>query len=468
MKKSLIFLAALTFMFAACNKDNEPSSGGDEGEKSTIKWEYNSAKGTLTATGKGAMEDFKNPADFEFYSKREYINKIILPEGLTNIGKNAFYNFFNVESIEIPSTVTKIADNAFAKCTSLNTIIFPSKLASIGDNAFAGCVKLVNADLSSTRIKQTGTNSFRGCTKLEAVILPETLETISENTFNGCSLLATVRHNGSSEAFALPSAHLDVIEDSAFYKCTSLPFMILPSGFYQVGNSAFQGCTSLVTANLQSSGLKKLGAHAFEECKALRTVYWASSIKNVPDYAFNECSELYEVKTFNNVETIGTRAFRNCNMLRLLTFPSTVKSVGSYAFHSCGNLPEINLPNCETIGEYAFAYCKMAYTITLSDKLKRIEEATFYSCGRVGNLLTNITIPASVEYIGKSAFQYCVYLKTIKCYATTPPTLGADAFSSIENKDSRKLYVPSGKKETYGSSSAWGSYFHYNYIYDTL
>ena len=63
-----------------------------------------------------------------------------------------------------------------------------------------------------------------------------------------------------------------------------------------------------------------------------------------------------------------------------------------------------------------------------------------------------VILPDTVETIGKSAFQYCAYLKTIKCHATTPPTLGADAFSSIENKDSRKLYVPSGKKETYGAA----------------
>ena len=70
--------------------------------------------------------------------------------------------------------------------------------------------------------------------------------------------------------------------------------------------------------------------------------------------------------------------------------------------------------------------------------------------------MTSVTIPNSVTSIGQQAFAYCSTLTSVTVEATTPPTLGSDAFSN--NASGRKIYVPSESVSSYQAASGWSTY----------
>jgi len=78
-------------------------------------------------------------------------------------------------------------------------------------------------------------SAFWRCSRLTAVSLPEGVAVIGRNAFNGCSALAEV---------VLPEG-LEVIRESAFRYSHSLVRVTLPASVETIGKDAFSGCTSL-------------------------------------------------------------------------------------------------------------------------------------------------------------------------------------------------------------------------------
>ena len=80
------------------------------------------------------------------------LTSIIIPESVTSIGNNAFYNCRGLTSITLPSGLTSIGNYVFYQCSGLTSITLPSSLTSIGKNAFNGC-----SSLASITFEQGGT-----------------------------------------------------------------------------------------------------------------------------------------------------------------------------------------------------------------------------------------------------------------------------------------------------------------------
>ena len=97
---------------------------------------------------------------------------IKLPEGLSEIGQQAFEGCTGLISVTIPDTVNIIAKQAFSDCTSLKYITFPLGLKSLGTRAFFGCTALGSVFLPDG-IEQIGTSVFENCSSLEQVHIPE-------------------------------------------------------------------------------------------------------------------------------------------------------------------------------------------------------------------------------------------------------------------------------------------------------
>lgn len=90
---------------------------------------------------------------------RAKITKVILPEGVTSIG-----------------------NNAFTRCSSLTEIVFPSTLKEIGSSAFFSCTSLVNTNLEDTQVSKIGTQAFAYCYNLE-IIIPTSVVQIETSAF---------------------------------------------------------------------------------------------------------------------------------------------------------------------------------------------------------------------------------------------------------------------------------------------
>lgn len=106
MKHIYILLIAL-LMGLSANAETSGTCGPD------LKWHLND-NGVLTISGKGKMYDYSvvNEAP---WSKSD-IKRIIIGDGITTIGEEAFLFCRYLTSVTIPNSVTEIGGDAFEHC----------------------------------------------------------------------------------------------------------------------------------------------------------------------------------------------------------------------------------------------------------------------------------------------------------------------------------------------------------------
>lgn len=99
---------------------------------------------TLTISGKGEMPDFGGTGEAvcPWEKSKIMIKKVIIGEGVTNIGKNAFNGCSKLTEVHISKTVKKIGDSAFKDCTALTQIDIPDSVKSVESFTFVGCTGL--------------------------------------------------------------------------------------------------------------------------------------------------------------------------------------------------------------------------------------------------------------------------------------------------------------------------------------
>ena len=125
---------------------------GAEGDGTNLNWMI-IEDGTLTISGEGTMASYNidwNIEDRWGYTDapwREYadiVTTLVLEEGITEIGNNAFRGMVNIEgTINLPSTLNKIGSAAFYACTGIKgALVIPEGVISIGQSAFVNCYNL--------------------------------------------------------------------------------------------------------------------------------------------------------------------------------------------------------------------------------------------------------------------------------------------------------------------------------------
>ena len=209
-----------------------------------------------------------------------------------------------------------------------------------------------------------------------------------------------------------------------------------PTGVLTIPSSVtYSGITYSVTS---------IGNSAFEGCTSLFCVSIPNSVTFIGNSAFESCTNLMRVSIPNSVTFIGDRAFWECSSLISATIPNSVASIGDYAFYSCSRLTSVTIPNSVTsIGYSAFSACTRLTSVTIPNSVTYIGSSAFYGC----NALTNVTIPNSVTSIDSYAFSGCSSLTSITCNSTAAPTLGSNVFRAVPS--SATIYIPCGSLESY-------------------
>ena len=124
-----------------------------------------------------------------------------------------------------------------------------------------------------------------------------------------------------------------------------------------IGECAFYGCSSLTSINIPSS-VTSIGERAFCNCSSLTSVDIPSSVKSIGDVAFGCCSSLTSINIPSSVKSIGEGAFLDCSSLTSINIPSSVTEIGWGAFEDCSSLTSVNIPSSVTsIRMYAFIIC---------------------------------------------------------------------------------------------------------------
>ena len=273
-----------------------------------------------------------------------------------------------------------------------------------GDVIIPASVTNGNQNYSVTRIYQ---NAFYGCTGLTSVTIPSSVTNIGTSAFEGCTGLETVTNNSS----------ISIIEDRTFYGCKSLTSASILNDVTSIGMYAFSGCSSL-TSIIIPNNLTNIGKYAFDRCPGLTSI---KVEEGHPIYdSRGNCNAI--IKTSSNTLVAGCK-----NTI----IPNTVTSIEQRAFYGCSGLTSIVIPN----------------------SIYSMGPSAFYGCTG----LTSVTIPNSVTSIGDYAFQKCSGLVSIYSYIESPTSTSSFYFDSSSYTNAT-LYVLKGKKNEYLATDGWKNF----------
>lgn len=171
-------------------RDNMPSLEIIDLKKTKVA-QYKGKQGTY-GSYIYAAKDTTYPANVlpDFAFTHTNIQSVILPSTITSIGDFAFYECWELSSIDLPS-VQSIGRWAFFTCKKLNTVIIPSSVKKIGSNAFAYCSGLTSVTLSQS-LSTIDEDAFVNCSSLKSVLIPAAVAFIGKEAFWGCNELSTI------------------------------------------------------------------------------------------------------------------------------------------------------------------------------------------------------------------------------------------------------------------------------------
>ena len=186
----------------------------------------------------------------------------------------------------------------------------------------------------------------------------------------------------------------------AFYNCSWLTSVTIPSSVTSIGYAAFSGCSGLTSVTIPAC-VTKLSTTFPSAYTKIKEVVILEGVTSIGECAFYGCSGLTSVTIPSSVTSIGSYAFYYCDGLTSMTIPASVTSIGSSAFEGCSGLTSVTIPACVTRLSTTFpsAYTKIKEVVIL-DGVTSIGECAFYGCSG----LTSVTIPSSVTSIGSDVF----------------------------------------------------------------
>ena len=302
IKKFMLLCAGLIFamVFVSCASSESAYKIAFENARSQkaaqkgklgngLSWNF-SNDGVLTISGNGEMPDFFDGKvlDRPWKSISQKVNKIVVEEGITSIGKYAFWGT-HVQYVDLPKSLRSIDSYAFSQSRQLVSIQLPEGLQSIG------------------------VNTFDDCKSLKSIVIPNSVRDIEWGAFMNCdSLSSIVLSNSITEIKDLCFSHNN---------CTSI---VIPNSVTRIGRNAFSHCYKLEQVYIPNS-VKSIDGMAFYCCKNLTSIDIPYSVTDIGEYAFSECENLKSVNISYPAISIGVNAFLGCWNLQFVTAPNSYR-----------------------------------------------------------------------------------------------------------------------------------------------
>ena len=400
------------------------------------------------------------------------ITKVIVEDGITGIGTDAFSYLALNGTITFNENVTYYGSGVYSYCPLITTVDFTNfKPKNVSDYWIPGHEMLTGSAVPYgffDRDKSLNTCIVDGKTYTGELALPERIDTICTAAFRGTGFDTINFDNGLKDIKEVgPYGMSNLANIDTFTYPGNVDFY---SGESPNGNK-----TSSVV--LTGSSIKKLiiqkdvkelpDAFAYQ-LKALEEVIFEGEIESIGSNAFGGCEKLESVE-LGKVKSMGNGVFINCPSLKslkiegdenLVLSSNTVASwgtnwpgaapleifelgAGTINFNLNGKkdtLKEVKLGDgVKDIPDYFLSGCTKLETLEIGNGITKIGNRAFEQTA-----ITSITIPDSVTAIGKQAFNGCTSLTEVNISKNSKlETIGDGAFY-----DTRvlKMYLPGGVK----------------------
>lgn len=319
-------------------------------------------------------------------------SKLIIPEGIVEIEKEAFEGVDTIRYVKCPSTLSKIGDWAFARCANLERIDLPADV-DMGKYVFRGCQALCKENFLII-----GGHLLSVAAQDPEIVLPEGVQVICQEAFDNVK--------NTLQSIIIPES-VEVIKGGAFSKCIRLKAVHLPQQLKEIRQDTFWGCESLEDITLPAQ-VEKIKTGAFSECCNLTHIILPQELQEIEENAFNNCRSLLEVTVNSNV-TIRPNAFKDCVSLRdfILSHGCNI-TIQEDAFFGCSNLPQYN--GAVYIGNVLYKYVSECKEFCVPDFVTKITAGAFCGC----QALESVVLPDVVDSLGEKAFQKCENLKSVR------------------------------------------------------
>lgn len=441
---------------------------------------------------------------------------LVIPASLESLGSHAFDSWIELNHVAIMSENVSMGSQIFNGCNNLQTIAlnckvigheafkglssldeidFGNNLETIDMYAFQDCISLkeINLPKSVTTIRNM---AFMGCTSLSSLLLGDDVMEIGNGAFAGCSNISAISVSSNNPYYDSRNNCNAIIETATNTMILACFNSTIPSSVVILGPSVFEGQTSITEIELPNT-LEVISHQAFFGCSGLKQINLPGSVKYIGNRAFYGCTSLDSVY-ISHVDTIEFKAFENCTNLRAIHIPNTVKRIASYAFTGCSNLKAVYIDDlnawlniefwCNDKEEPSLTanplyYARKLYlnnklithlelpcspssyslvhgvfsSVTFSDEL---QNEPFLSIGTQafrGAVMTSLTLPPNLGYIGTYAFLDCNYSpKFLVSLRPQPINCGSELIYWNGYDDGiRQLIVPEDGLDLYKNESSW-------------
>lgn len=438
-------------------------------------------------TGKTSLKTVVQPANVTEIGRSAYnrcynLSTINWPAGIAKIGYAAFNDCQNLKEAVLYNGIAELDTFVFRNCIRLTSIVIPSTVKEIRYGAFQQCTELSSPILeANSQLTHIGSFAFTFCPKITSFVLPPKVNFIGSVPFLGTSAEVTVptvhsyftNINGvlydkvltrllycpasKTGQIDIPPTVTNIASD-AFYNCMGLDSITIPASVRIIEDWAFENCTGLRSLTIPAS-VTEIWAYAFYNCSGLNalfvntaapvelsssdsvfnyinkntcTLYVLSGLKPLYQAAdkWKEFTNIVEVSdaqdvTPGNLHTLWSKDVRE-GMKRL----NLAGSIDARDFKTMrDSMPMLEYIDLSAVSIEAYTGTGGPWNATdFTYQANKIPEGSFNKANGNNNLKTFI-LPSNLEIIGRSAFNRCYNLSSVK-FGSSVHTIERYAFVS--------------------------------------